>query len=119
MLRKTAATLLPSNRPFNKGADMSKTWEHYHYAARDHEKAAYHFNEAAKYNQAEEREKAAHHAYLAHGHSQQAIHHAAEAARLYAERHNSQTTTAAEQEVKKKSAASFRDETSAKTAEGS
>ncbi|MFZ0954722.1 MAG: hypothetical protein WAN60_00140 [Candidatus Sulfotelmatobacter sp.] len=98
---------------------MSKTWEHYHHAARDHEKAAYHFNEAAKYNQAEEREKAAHHAYLAHGHSQRAIHHAAEAAKLHAELHDQQPATAAEQEVKKKSAASFRDEASVKTAERS
>jgi hypothetical protein len=30
---------------------MSTTWEHYHHAARHHEKAAYHFNEAAKYDQ--------------------------------------------------------------------
>jgi hypothetical protein len=98
---------------------MSKTWEHYHHAARDHEKAAYHFNEAAKYNQAEEREKAAHHAYLAHGHSQQAIHHAAEAAKLLAEQCDCHAATAAEQGTKKKSAASLRDETSAKTAERS
>jgi len=108
---------------------MAKTWEHYHHAARNHEKAAYHFNEAAKFNQAQEHEKAAHHAYLAHGHSQQAIHHAAEAAKLHAEHYGSQPTTAAEQEVKnqdfknqdaeKKHAASSRDETSPKTAERS
>jgi hypothetical protein len=98
---------------------MSKTWEHYHHAARDHEKAAYHFNEAAKYNQAEEREKAAHHAYLAHGHSQQAIHHEAEAAKLHAEQHDKQPAIAAGQEMKKKSAASLKDETSVKTAERS
>jgi len=36
---------------------VSKTWEHYHHAARDHGKAAYHLNEAAKYNQAAENEK--------------------------------------------------------------
>ena len=59
---------------------MSKTWEH---SARHHERAAYHFNEAAKYNQAEEHEKAAHYAYLAHGHSQNAIHNENEAAKLY------------------------------------
>jgi hypothetical protein len=64
---------------------MSKTWEHYHHAARNHEKAAYHFNEAAKYNQAEEHEKEAHHAYLAHGHSHQAAHHDVEAAKLHTE----------------------------------
>jgi len=39
---------------------MSKTWEHYHHAARHHEKAAYHYKEAVKYDQAEEHEKAAH-----------------------------------------------------------
>ena len=107
---------------------MAKTWEHYHHAARNHEKAAYHFNEAAKFNQAEEREKAEHHAYLAHGDSQQAIHHAAEAAQLHVEHYGSQPAAAAEQEVKnqdvkkldvkKKNAASSHDETSAKTAEG-
>jgi hypothetical protein len=84
---------------------MSKTWEHYHHAARHHERAAYHFNEAEKYNQAEEREKAAHHAYLAHGHSQHAIHHEAEAAKLYAEQHDSRPAVAAEPEPRKKSAA--------------
>lgn len=98
---------------------MSKTWEHYHHAARNHEKAAYHFNEAAKYNQAEEREKAAHHAYLAHGHSQQAIHHAAEAAKLHTEQHDEGPATAAEKDNKKKSPASSRDETPAKTVERS
>ncbi len=108
---------------------MAKTWEHYHHAARNHEKAAYHFNEAAKFNQAEEREKAAHHAYLAHGQTQQAIHHAAEAAKLHVEHYASQPAPAAGQEVKnqevwnhdvkKKNAASSHDETSAKTAERS
>ena len=28
---------------------MSKTWEHYHHASRHHERAAYHYKEAAKY----------------------------------------------------------------------
>jgi hypothetical protein len=51
---------------------MSRTGEHYHHAARHHEKAAYHYKEAAKYDQAEELEKAAHHAYLAHGHKEHA-----------------------------------------------
>jgi len=60
---------------------MSKTWEHYHHASRHHERAAYHYKEAAKYDEVEEHEKAAHHAYLAHGHSQHAIHHDAEAAK--------------------------------------
>ena len=64
---------------------VSKTWEHYHHAARNHEKAAYHFNEAANFDQAEKHEKAAHHAYLAHRHSQHGVHHDAEAAKLHAE----------------------------------
>ena len=85
---------------------MSKTWEHYHHAARHHERAAYHFNEAAKYNQAEEHEKAAHHAYLAHGHSQHAIHHEAEAAKLHAETCDDQVAPASSGQVAdKKSAA--------------
>ena len=29
---------------------MSKTWEHYHHAARHHEQAAYHYKEAKKYD---------------------------------------------------------------------
>jgi hypothetical protein len=58
---------------------VSRIWEHYHHAARDHEKAAHHFNEAAKYNQPEENKKAAHHAYLAHGYRQHAVHHDVEA----------------------------------------
>jgi len=36
---------------------MSKSWEHYHHAARHHEQAAYHFKEAAKYDKAEDRER--------------------------------------------------------------
>ena len=83
---------------------MSKTWEHYHHAARNHEKAAYHYNEAAKYNQAEEHEKEAHHAYLAHGHSQLAVHHDAEAAKLHAEQCGSPVTPACAQ-AREKSAA--------------
>jgi hypothetical protein len=67
---------------------VSKTWEHYDNAARDHEKAAVHFNEAAKYNQAEEQEKAAHHAYLARGHSEHAVHHDVEAAKQQVETFN-------------------------------
>lgn len=54
---------------------MSKTWEHYHDAARHHENAAYHYKATAKYDQAEEHEKAAHFAYLAHGHTQKALDH--------------------------------------------
>ncbi len=84
---------------------MSKTWEHYHHAARHHEKAAYHYNEAEKYDQAEEHEKAAHYAYLAHGHSQHAIHHEAEAAKLHAEQCASLATLASEQVGPKESAA--------------
>jgi hypothetical protein len=64
---------------------MSKTWEHDHHAARHQERAAYHYKPAAKYDEAEEHEKAAHHAYLADGHNQHAIHHDAEAAKLHAE----------------------------------
>lgn len=84
---------------------MSTTWEHYHHAARHHEKAAYHYNEAEKYNQAEEHEKEAHHAYLAHGYSQQAVHHEAEAAKLHAEECDKLPTPASEQPTKKKSVA--------------
>ncbi|MGD0009176.1 MAG: hypothetical protein ABSE93_11615 [Terriglobia bacterium] len=84
---------------------MSKTWEHYHYAARHHERAAYHYNEAAKYDEAEQHEKAVHHAYLAHGHSQYAIHYDAEAAKLHAERSDGVAAAASEQEAKKKGAA--------------
>jgi hypothetical protein len=84
---------------------MSKTWEHYHDAACNHEKAAYHFNEAAKYDQAEEHEKAAHQAYLALGHSQHAVHYDAEAAKLHAEQCASLVTSASAQACQKKSAA--------------
>ena len=84
---------------------MSKTWEHYHHAARSHEKAAYHYNEAAKYDQAEEHEKAAHHAYLAHGHSQHAVHHDGEAAKLNAEQCDSLVTPSAAPTGQTKSAA--------------
>jgi len=84
---------------------MSKTWEHYHHAARHHEWAAFHFNEAAKYDQAEEHEKAAHHAYLAHGHHQHAILQETEAAKLHAEQCGKLVIAAAEKEAKNKSAA--------------
>jgi len=84
---------------------MSKTWEHYHHAARHHEKAAYHYNEAAKYNQAEEHEKEAHHAYLAHGHSQHALQHDVEAAKLHAEQCDNLGTPASAPAGPKKSAA--------------
>jgi hypothetical protein len=56
-------------RNLKKENCMSKTWEHYHHASRHHERADYHYQEAAKYDEA------AHHAYLAHGHSQHAIDH--------------------------------------------
>ena len=84
---------------------MSKTWEHYHHAARHHEKAAFHYNEAAKYDQAEEHEKAAHQAYLAHGHSQHAVHHGVEAAKLHAEQCTRLETPTSGQPAQKKSAA--------------
>jgi len=92
---------------------MSKTWElAYQCAARHHERAAYHYKEAAKYEEAGEHEKAAHHAYLAHGHTQHAINHDAEAAKLHAdhflhvEHCESSVTIAYEQGANKKSAAS-------------
>jgi hypothetical protein len=81
---------------------MSKTWEHYRHASRHHEAAAYHYKEAAKYDEAAEHEKAAHHAYLAHGHSQHAIHHDAEAAKLHAEQCDRSPAAASEQEAQKK-----------------
>lgn len=84
---------------------MSKTWEHYHHAARHHERAAYHYKVAAKYDEAEEHEKAAHHAYLAHGHNQHAMHHDAVAAKLHAEHCDSLATPASEQGANEKSAA--------------
>jgi hypothetical protein len=84
---------------------MSKTWEHYHHAARHHERAAYHYKAAANYDQADEHEKAAHHAYIAHGHTQQALHHDAEVAKLHAEHCDGPATTASGQETEKKSAA--------------
>jgi hypothetical protein len=84
---------------------MSKTWEHYQEAVRHHERAAYHYKEATKYDAAEEHEKAAHHAYLAQGHNQDATHHDTEAARLHAERFDSPSTPASEQGAKEKSVA--------------
>ena len=83
---------------------MSKTWEHYHDAARHHVQAAYHYKQAAKYDEAKQHEKAAHHAYLAHGHNQHAIHHGAEAAKLHAEQCDNRETPASEQGARKKSA---------------
>jgi hypothetical protein len=96
--------LVASNLPV-KEKHMSKTWEHYHHAARHHEKAAYHHKEAAKYDQTEEHEKAAHHAYLAHGHSQHAVHHEAEGAKLHAEQCTSLVMPTSAQAGQQKSAA--------------
>ena len=59
-------------------------------------------NEAAKYDQAEEHEKAAHHAYLAHGLSQNPVLHDVEAAKLHAEQCNSTATLASEPARKEK-----------------
>ncbi len=84
---------------------MSKTWEHYHEAAHHHDRAAYHYKLAVKYDQPAEHEKAAHEAYLAHGNTQHAIHHEAEAAKLHAESCDNLPTPASEQEAKKNSAA--------------
>ena len=84
---------------------MSKTWEHYHHAARHHEWAAYHYKEAAKYDEAEQHEKAAHHAYLAHGHSQHAMGHDSKAAKLHAEHCDNQTIPASAKGAESKKAA--------------
>ena len=65
---------------------MSTTCElAYLCAARHHEYAANHYKEAAKCEAAGEHEKAAHHAYLAHGFIQHAIQSDAEAAKLHAD----------------------------------
>ena len=80
---------------------MSKTWEHYHHAARHHDRAAYYYIEAAKYDEAEEHEKAAHYAYLAHGHNQHAIHHDVVAAKLHSEQCDNLATPASEQVAQK------------------
>jgi hypothetical protein len=84
---------------------MSKTWEHYHDAARHHERAAYHYKATAKYDQAEEHEKAAHHAYLAHGHTQKALDHESVVAKLHVEHCDTQAPAASEEKSDKKSAA--------------
>jgi len=55
-------------------------------AARHLECAAFHYAEAAKHEGAGAYEKAAQHAYLAHGHTEHAIHSEAEAAKLHADR---------------------------------
>jgi hypothetical protein len=83
---------------------MSKTWEHYHHAARHDERADYHYKEAAKYDEAEVHEKAAHHAYLAHGHNQHANHHDAEAAKLHSQQCDNLATPASERGAKKSAA---------------
>ncbi len=85
---------------------MSTTWEHL--SSRwpsSRASAAYHYNEAAKYDQAEEHERAVHHAYLAQAHNQQAIHHDAEAAKLHAEHCDVPATPASKQATEKESAA--------------
>ena len=84
---------------------MSKTWEHYHHAARHHERAAYHYNAAARYDQAGEREKAAHHAYLAHGHTQHALQHNSVVAKLHVRHCDVQVASASEQEADNKNGA--------------
>jgi hypothetical protein len=65
---------------------MSKTWEHYQGAAHHHEEAGYQLKKAAKYHETEDHERAAHHAYLAHGHAQHAVLHQVAAAKLNVER---------------------------------
>jgi len=58
----------------------------YRCASHHHERATYHYEEAARYEQVGDYEQAAHHAYLAFGHMQHAVAHGAEAARLHADR---------------------------------
>jgi hypothetical protein len=84
---------------------MSKTLEHYQGAAHHHERAAYQFKEAAKYHETEEYEKAAHHAYLAHGHVQRAMVHGVAAAKLHVERCDGPVRIGPGQAAQNKSAA--------------
>jgi len=58
----------------------------YRCASHHHERAAYHYQEAAKHEIAGEYEQAAHHAYLAHGYTQHAVARGAEAAQLHTDR---------------------------------
>ena len=84
---------------------MSKTHEHYRGAADHHERAAYEFKEAAKYHQSEEHEKAAHHAYLAHGHGEHAVLHDIAAAKLGVGRFDVPATPGVEETEDKTAAA--------------
>jgi hypothetical protein len=84
---------------------MSKTWGQYQGAAHDHERAGYQFKEAAKYHETEEHEKAAHRAYLAHGHGQHAILHQGAAAKLNVVRWDGLATPGSELTADKKTAA--------------
>ena len=54
-----------------------------------HEKAAQHHKEASKHYDVTQHERAAHHAYLAHGYGQLAIHHGIDAAKSHVEHHGS------------------------------
>jgi hypothetical protein len=83
---------------------MSKTWEHYQVAAYHHERAAVQFKQAAKYHQSEEHEKAAHHAYLAHGHAEHAVVHERAAAKLHVERCGSDDNPVFAQHIEKTAA---------------
>jgi hypothetical protein len=84
---------------------VSKTVHHYEGAAEHHERAAYQFKEAAKYHETEEHEKAAHHAYLAHGHARHAIFHELAAAKLHVEGRDDILRSNPSQTAKKTSAA--------------
>jgi len=84
---------------------MSKTWEHFQGAAHHHEQAAYQFKEAAKYHETEELEKAAHHAYLAHGHTRHALHHESAAAKSHLAMSTGLAMPGSGQTANKKSAA--------------
>ena len=63
--------------------------DHHKKAAEQHEKAAQHHKEASKHYDVTQHERAAHHAYLAHGYGQLAIHHGIDAAKSHVEHHGS------------------------------
>ncbi len=57
--------------------------DHHKKAVEHHEKAVHHHKEASKGYEANQHEKVAHHAHLAHGHSQQSIDQKTEAAKSH------------------------------------
>ena len=62
-----------------------KAAEHHLKAAEHHQLAAQYHREAAKHHQAGKHETAAHHAHLARGQDEHAMHRAAEAAKAHVE----------------------------------